>query len=430
MRLEFEKWVLSQNLSETSEDLFREAVTCYKASAYRAALLFSYLGFQTIVKDRVLASRRPAGIAESHWSEITGKLTDDSTWDRQAFEATQMNSPAPIFILSDDLRKQVAYWKNRRNDCAHSKRNEIGFSHVESFWLFLKSNLPKFVVSGSKDGLLNEIRVHFDRSLTPAGADYSHIVQQIPYAIEPEELGGFFDGVDQVFADLRRRPPDVSSCPAEEVGFFDSIIDLGDRTVTCRLVDFLRDREDLLIELLRSNPTRVLLIKDDPTFVRRLWYSKLPWLTQSNFEVYCSLLRNQLIPENQVEEAHRRVIPSLFSVVPSERCYALLEDTHFFAVFRDIVFLQADSLGGPLADDFTWANRNYNIVVWYLNRFGVDQQIARGLSRIFGKENHPYELRDAINALVSKDEQTREQILQVFEDNHIPIPDCLRLRWE
>jgi hypothetical protein len=81
MRLEFEEWVLSQNLSETAEDLCREAITCYKASAYRAALLLSYLGFQTIVKMRILDASRPDGIDEAYWRSITDRLTDDSTWD-------------------------------------------------------------------------------------------------------------------------------------------------------------------------------------------------------------------------------------------------------------------------------------------------------------------------------------------------------------
>jgi hypothetical protein len=431
MHLEFEEWVLSQDMSETAEDLFQEAITCYKASAYRAALLFSYLGFQTIIKDRILVSRRPTGINEALWEIITNRLTDDSTWDSQVFDATQMKSPAPIFILSDDLRRQVTYWKDRRNDCAHSRGNEIGFPHAEAFWLFLRSNLPKFVVSGSKEGLLNEIRVHFDRSLTPADADYSHIVQRVPYAIETGALEEFFEGIDQVFADLHRRPPGASLYPADEVRFFDSILDIGDRTVTSRLVDFLRGQEDLLVEVLRSNPVRVLLIADDHTFIRRLWYEELLPMTQSNFEIYCSLLRNRLIPEDQVEEAHRRTVPLLSNLDPSEECYTLLEDSGFFDVFRDVVFLQSGSSSeAPLADRFGWANSNFNLVVWYLNHFGIDEQIACSLSQIFGKENHPYDLRDAINAFLSQNEQKREELLQVFEDNQIPTPDCLRLQGE
>lgn len=99
-------------------------------------------------------------------------------------------------------------------------------------------------------------------------------------------------------------------------------------------------------------------------------------------------------------------------------------------MFRDVVFLRAGPSRTPLADQFSWANNNFNLVVWYLNRFGADERIALSLGRVFGKENHPYDLRDAINALLSRDEQKREEILQVFEDSQIPVPDCLRLQRE
>jgi hypothetical protein len=154
-----------------------------------------------------------------------------------------MKSPAPIFTLSEDLRRQVIYWKDRRNDCAHSRRNEISFSHIEAFWLFLRSNLPKFVVSGSKEGLLNDLRVHFDRSVTPADADYSQIIEQIRYAVETGELEEFFESVHEVFTELHRRPPGATFYPPDEVMFFDSVLETGTSSVTSELVSFLRRRE-------------------------------------------------------------------------------------------------------------------------------------------------------------------------------------------
>jgi hypothetical protein len=50
-----------------SKRLMEEAFTCYKASAYRASLLFSYLGFQTILKERVLSSNKPDLIPLKLW---------------------------------------------------------------------------------------------------------------------------------------------------------------------------------------------------------------------------------------------------------------------------------------------------------------------------------------------------------------------------
>jgi len=427
MRLEFEDWILSQEISETAKDLFEEAITCYKASAYRASLLLSYLGFQTVVKDRILAARQPSGISDKLWNSIIEGVRDDDKWDSKVFETIQRKSPSPIFNLSDDLRHQVAYWKNRRNDCAHSKRNAIGFSHVESFWLFIRSNLAKFVVSGSKEALLDDIRVHFDRSLTPAGADYSFIIEQIPSAIEADELQEFFEGVHQVFTQLYRQPPNTYS--EDEIGFFNRMLNIKDTLVTSNLVTFLKAREGLLVAVLRANPNRLLYFADDAAFVRKLWYEKLIPVSQSDFALYCSLLRNRLIPQDQIQEAHRRIIPHLFDVTLTDEFCPILEESGFFQAFREIVFLKSDSPSGlPLADDFNWGNRNRQLVVFYLDRFGIDRDIAYSLSRIFSKDNHPFELKKRINAFLSQNAEKREQFLSVFEENQIRLPDHLYLR--
>jgi len=428
MRLEFEDWVQSQKISETAKDLFTEAITCYKASAYGASLLLSYLAFQTIIKDRILATRRrPSNIPDEIWDSIIQGLRDDDRWDGVVFEAIQRKSPSPIFRLSDDLRRQVTYWRDRRNDCAHYKRNAIGFSHVESYWLFTKSNLAKFVVSGSKEGLLDDIRVHFDRSLTPADADCNFIVEQIPNAIEVDELEDFLEGVLRVFEELYRQPS--GTYHEDEIDFFNRMLDISDVEIVSELVGFLRSREDLLVALLKANPSRLLYFADDPTFIRKLWYSKLIPMSQGEFILYCSLLRNRLIPEDQLQEAHRRVIPHLFGVTFTAELCPTLEETGFFQAFRQLVFLESDAPSGlPLADDFSWANSNRHLVVFYLDRFGIDKDIAHGLSRIFSKENHPFELKKQLNSFLSQNPEKREEFLAVFEENRIRLPDHLYLQ--
>lgn len=427
MHLEFEDWILSQEISEAAKDLFGEAITCYKASAYRASLLLSYLGFQTVIKDRILVAKRPSGINDGLWNSIIQELRDDDKWDSKVFETTQRRSPSPVFGLSDDLRHQVAYWKNRRNDCAHSKRNAIGFSHVESFWLFVKSNLAKFVVSGSKEALLDDIRVHFDRSLTPAGAYYGSIVERIPTAIETGELQEFFEDVHQVFAQLYRQPS--NAYPEDEVGFFNRMLDIHDTSVTSNLGAFLRSKEDLLVAVLKANPNRLLYFTDDATFIRELWYEKLIPISQRGFALYCSLLRNRRIPEDQIQEAHRRVIPYIFDVTLTDELSPILEESGFYQVFRELVFLRSDSPSAlPLADDFNWGNRNRQLIVFYLDRFGIDRDIAYSLSCIFSKDNHPFELKNSINAFLSQNPVIREQFLSVVEENRFRLPDHLYLR--
>jgi hypothetical protein len=103
MRLEFEDWLSSQKISQTADSLFHEAITCYKASAYRASLLLSYVGFQTVVKDRILLATCPTGISQAQWTNIRKNLIDDDKWETQAFDTVQTTKPASIFGLSDDI---------------------------------------------------------------------------------------------------------------------------------------------------------------------------------------------------------------------------------------------------------------------------------------------------------------------------------------
>jgi hypothetical protein len=332
-----------------------------------------------------------------------------------------------MFTLSDDLRRQATYWKDRRNDCAHYRRNAIGFSHVESYWLFIKSNLAKFVVSGSKEGLLDDIRVHFDRSLTPADADCSFMVEQIPNAVEVDELEDFFEGVLRVFEELYRQPSGTHH--EDEIDFINKMLDISDAETVGELVGFLRNSEDLLVALLKANPSRLLYFADDPTFIRKLWHSKLIPMSQGEFVLYCSLLRNQLIPKDQLQEAHRRVIPYLFGVTLTVELCPTLEEAGFFQAFRQLVFLKSDAPSGlPLADEFRWANSLRHLVVFYLDRFGIDKDIAHSLSRIFSKDNHPFELKERLNSFLSQSPEKREEFLAVFEENQIRLPDHLYLR--
>jgi len=64
MKLQLEQWLDDQTLSSESQSCFEESFICYKVAAYKAALLFGYLGFLTTIRDRILQSRSPEGIPE------------------------------------------------------------------------------------------------------------------------------------------------------------------------------------------------------------------------------------------------------------------------------------------------------------------------------------------------------------------------------
>jgi hypothetical protein len=70
MFLDFEKWINKKSIPQESLDTFLEAILCYKFGAYKASLLFSYIGFQLIIKDRILKSNMPQSFPTGKWAKI------------------------------------------------------------------------------------------------------------------------------------------------------------------------------------------------------------------------------------------------------------------------------------------------------------------------------------------------------------------------
>ncbi|MBE7556349.1 MAG: hypothetical protein HS126_35300 [Anaerolineales bacterium] len=417
MRIEFEDWILSQKISSTAQSLFEEAIACYKASAYRAALLMSYLGFQTIIKDRILIANSPKGIPEGQWNSIVKNVQNDEQWDGSIYDAVQMKPPKSIFNLSDDVRQQITYWKNRRNDCAHSKRNKISFAHVEAFWMFLNSNLGKFVVDDSKESLLNDIRIYFDRTQTPAGVDYSFIIEQIPGAIELNEFSDFLEETYKIIDDSDSKRPFYLR--HDGISFFYDLFNVTSDVTKEKLVTLLKSKEKLGIHLLTHYPNLLPYFADDQIFIRNLWYRRIGYTSKSPMPLYCSLLRNKLIPKNEIIEAHKTLIERSTLVLPSEEYFELLKLTGFYDVFKNIAFEEGK------IQFFNWANLNADFVVDYLAKFPIDKTVASAISNAFSSMHYPYDLRDRLDEFLSSNQDKRAELLREINNNQFKIPKYL-----
>ena len=419
MRLPFEEWLQDQTLPTPAKELFSEAIICYKASAYRAALLLSYLGFQTTVRDRVLRGRQPSNLSDTQWNKIQSDVRNDDTWDSAIYDAIQQRPPRHVFALNEDLRNQITYFKNRRNDCAHGKSNKIDYTHVESFWLFVRSNLSKFVVNESREDLINRIRDHFDRSITPPGEDYLHLAGEIPSAVDHDKLIQFFDELHQIFSGLPSVP--YAKYPQKEVEFYNSIFDLQDEGSSLRLIEYLKGNENLLAGVIRLRPERVILFRDDPSLIRKLWYDKL--FAMIGFErdllVYCAMLTNNLIPVTQQAEANELVISRLAGQMPAQSSHEVLEAHSFFGTLKALAFENG------LISRFSWANSNCALVVYYLYHFQIDTVIAKSLSDTFTYSNYPYELQKALNTFFLNNRPKLKEFEEALQGLKLPYPPML-----
>ena len=96
MKLEIENWLAKRHSSVNVIKLFNEAVICYRNTAYRASLLFSYLGFLTIVKEILIQSRKPIEIPDGEWSNILRDINNDEKWEKAVYESL-IRRNRPIF---------------------------------------------------------------------------------------------------------------------------------------------------------------------------------------------------------------------------------------------------------------------------------------------------------------------------------------------
>lgn len=295
-----EKWILEKinNLSLDAQSLFNESLLAYKINANRAALLFSYLGLLTIIKEIIISSKKPDGIVQTRWDKIIMDLNNEDLWEKRVFEE-MVNSSNPIFNMTESVRQQIKYWKDRRNDCAHFKENEITNYHVEIFWNFIKSNLHKITIEGGMRSLLNKFSIHFDETKTPPDKDYIPLIKQIENAIEIKESEIFLKELNNVLED--------STTPWNERYleiYKNLILHINNVQIRLKIINYIKSLKDFDLSLISEYSQLIPYFDYSEQDIRSIWKERMYkcFGTQRHI-IFSILIRNGLIPANQIGEA-------------------------------------------------------------------------------------------------------------------------------
>lgn len=418
MKLPFEQWLDEHDLPDEATVPFSESILAFKIGAYRAALMFSYIGMGLCLRRRLLAATMPAGVPEGQWTSIQRDLQDEHQWDDKVFECTQMKPPKFIFDVDDHLREEMKYWKNRRNDCAHFKRNEIAAPHVESFWLYLKSNLGRWVPNGSKNDVLDRIVKHFDPNLTQPGADIMPIAKMIPQAVAQPGLATFFDEIVQR---LTRTAGTFTMPETKNVtAVFVAILDAGHPVVASAASSWLHQHPDLLVELLRRAPHHAGILKNQPALVRNLWRTKFFRNGHPDLAIFASLVRLSLIPSNEMQEAVSWCVDRLQGDIPSDEDERTLASAGFWDAFHRKAI--GDDFG---INDFDWGNRNALLIAWRIQRHPLDADTARAICTTFAKPPFPYDVRKALKKMLAANPLKMTELSTLAAQGKTSVPNTL-----
>lgn len=210
MKLKFELFLDKHNFSSDAKALFNESLTCFKFSAYRASLIMAYIGFMELIREKLILSEPANGYTNERWrTDILHKIKKEECWDKEVFEIL-IRTKNPIFNISEGLKTQLYYWKDRRNDCAHYKKNNISQCHIEAFLEFIESNIDKFVVNDSVDFVINEIKDFFTETYKEKNIDI--LISKIFIIFNEEMFEEFLNKIILIFSDSDNFKSKIDMC--------------------------------------------------------------------------------------------------------------------------------------------------------------------------------------------------------------------------
>lgn len=425
MILEIERYISNQNISEEAKLLYKEGIICYKSSAYRASFLMTYLGFMESVKYKILNSEKPQNYEEARWNkDVLHKIKNDEIWEKQVFELLIRNSN-PIFKMNDSLKLEIKYWKDRRNDCAHYKKNQISNAHIEAFWQFIQSSNDKLIINDSIDQLINYFKIHFDPSKTKPGSCYNHLIEKCILILNEELYDDFFEKLNRFFKSEEYLNKNeiiyFLNDSSEEIKIISKFLEKVIPELNKFLKEFVENK-NYLFELLKYNPKLLMFMELKPEDVRTLWKDVLfSDFYIENLELFCGLLRNGMIPPDEKEEAFKHLIKKYGDYLPSDDQFYVLSHYGFIDYFKEELFKE-----GYYMSSFEWGNKNRNIVPYLIKKCGIDEAVVIKISTVFTNEHNPWHLKKSLESFFSIEEQLKNEFIELAGDKGILLPEFIQ----
>ncbi|EEM92737.1 MULTISPECIES: hypothetical protein [Bacillus cereus group] len=240
------------------------------------------------------------------------------------------------FKISKSRIAQMEYWRSLRNDCVHSKDNLIVAAHVESFWLFIQSILPKLVINGSKDFLLSELEDYFDNVYFNYPHKVQDIVRMIPHLAENNNISELFGEIHDHFKGNRNYRFSDSSGKAQE--FWKTINSSENLLISNNLNKFLIQSNEIFQIFIMHFPERFLkcYAEKQPVIIKFI-NQDLPFWLRSNslnaVSILCTCIRNKLLNSKESKRLVAHVSCDLKALTDEE--IMLLKDHGFFENIKE-----------------------------------------------------------------------------------------------
>lgn len=387
MKLDFEKWLDGQGMPEKARDFFNEAIICFKVSAYRGAFMLSYLGFQTIIRERLLLSDPPGTHLipnTSRWAVITGKLREPTEWDAEVnllISDDNSNSEKNIFMIHKDVRKEAVYFKDKRNACVHGK-DDISYTQVESLWMFIRNHSGKFMVNSGIEGFIQQVKLHFNPRENDPNAPFDELLSRMTSVVHDDQYHELFK---RLFQEISLE----FNSKSYKNNFWHEIANNKDDKIRENFLQYLRNDLYDFGDFVLCFPDTLRFFTDDESTLRKFWHDRLHMMhlykdhISNLYHILDWLFANKKIPESEWNDFWKKCIQQgtlqwLINYRLPEEFIELLRKYGFFQTYREVLLQASVTFNNQF-----WY-RQEDLLPIYLSYSDLDPDFVAHLNKALG----------------------------------------------
>lgn len=384
MRIQFEEWVKDNSIPNDAKNLFFESVSCYRIGAYRSAFIMSYIGFQNILKQRILDAKiRPSGINEANWNNICSKLRDEDTWDLEVAKAVKRNAPNNIFLIPASTVSIYESFRSIRNICAHGKSGSISYCQIEHLWSFIQDNYTKFLINGSQQGIIQMIEDHYNTSITAVGTDPTYIIDNIKIGVKSDEINDLLEALYQMCIDEKPFGDEFSD-QWRQIEIWDKLMKETNSEIQESVICFMKEcHAERIDDFITRYPETKDMFLEDEQFARRLWKDIIfsSWDDQKDgtWRILDTII--DMIPQIEKTDFNKAFYKYIGKSFSKSRKDILLKTDYFARLKKDL--FSSETYDYPLT--FGNANINVGYMIGYLKEFGFDRETVNTINSLIGK---------------------------------------------
>jgi hypothetical protein len=271
------------------------------------------------------------------------------------------------------------------------------------------------------ESLKQKFRDFFDPTLTPTGAPIQGLVQDVGSFLSGHDLSRF---VSEAFETVQREERSrglflTEAIPSTAQSFLTGLLRHGSNDVQDATARFITEDRKRCYNFLRTNTEFLYLAGNNPSLIRWLWNQAGDAAT-SDYSLVSSLLRNSLIPNDEIQEALRTFISKAPSGRPSQDEREELKKHGFYDELKNV------AITSDIMTSFAKANQCRALLVDLLDCVEIDHSLAKAIFWNFNTDFHPFGLRNALVDFFQARQDKRDEYRRaIVGDSELGIPKHL-----